>query len=201
MKNILVLLALTALPLATTAQDVLDKVADGACSCLHDKADAIGDAEQMKVQFGLCFLSAANPYEKELRKKYNVDLTQITNEGGESLGRLIAPRMAARCPDELAALMQKISAQDQAVEEEEAVTMIRGEVVKATKDRFLWLMVRGEDGRTIELLWLDHVSGAEHIDLSAPQGTKAGFAYVQRELLDPASGAYRSYDVLTAIVP
>src|SRR6185436_21050794 len=80
-------------PLA--AQDVLDRIAEESCECVDKLTDLKSEEDQAAL--GLCMMGKAMPHEKELKKKYDIDMTQGKEEG-KRLGSLIGARMAVKCP-------------------------------------------------------------------------------------------------------
>jgi len=185
------------------AQDVLDKIAKESCSCATG-LDTTLNEEERNMQLGLCMLQSAMPYQKELKKKHGIDLNNIENEG-ERFGQLLGMRLAVQCP-EFVALMARMNA----AEEEAAATSTVPTVPVNTFDgalstvksgQFLTLVVRKEDGATVELLFLDHAEGVEQV-LRRPdqgRGTVGSWSYTTQDLFDPVSRSYRPFYVVKAV--
>jgi hypothetical protein len=199
----MILRSLTVLTLAfaslASAQDVLDKVSKDACTCMGGVKMEGNDKDAFQMQLGLCFLQAAMPYEKELKKKYDLDLNHMDDKTGEKLGMLVATRMASHCPDMLAKLAEMADDEESpsAAQESLEESMLDGEVMGSRKDGFVTLTVRSASGRSVEMLWLEFFTGSELLNNGSAQGTKGQFSYVERELFDAASGTYRKYNVIT----
>jgi hypothetical protein len=201
----MILRSLTILTLAfaslASAQDVLDKVSKDACTCMEGVKMEGSDKDAFQMQLGLCFLQASMPYEKELKKKYDLDLNHMDDKTGEKLGMLVATRMATHCPDMLAKLASMAEEEEapptQAELEAANSSTLDGEVTASRKDGFVTLTVRSASGRSVEMLWLEFFLGSELLNNGNAQGTKGQFSYVERELFDAASGTYRKYNVLT----
>ncbi len=198
-------LLLALLPLAPLkAQDVLDKIAQESCSCAAD-LDTTANEEQRNIQLGLCMLQNAAPYQKELKKKYGVDLNNL-DEGGERFGQLIGMRLALHCP-EFVALMARLSEESE-VEEPPAqapvmTSTMDGSLMSVKSGQFLTLVVKKEDGSTQDLLLLGHAENAEQV-LRRPdqgRGTTGTWTYTTSDLYDAASRTYRPFYVLKAVEP
>jgi hypothetical protein len=198
-------LLLALLPLASLkAQDVLDKIAIESCSCAAE-LDTTANEEQRNIQLGLCMLQKAAPYQKELKKKYDVDLNNL-DEGGERFGQLIGMRLALHCP-EFVALMARLSEESE-VEEPPAqapvlTSTLDGSLLSVKSGQFLTLVVKKEDGSTQDLLLLGHAENAEQV-LRRPdqgRGTSGTWTYTTSDLYDAASRTYRPFYVLKAVEP
>lgn len=203
----MILRSLTILALVSTsivsAQDVVDKISKDACKCMEGVKMVDNDKEGYETQLGLCFFTAAMPYEKDLKKKHGIDLNNMSDKDGEKLALLIATRMAAHCPDMLITLASLDDEEEgeasptQAEIEAANSSTLDGEVTGSRKEGFVTLTVRSASGRSVELLWLEFFMGAEQLNNGNAQGKKGQFSYVERELFDAASGTYRKYNVLT----
>jgi len=197
-------LLLALLPLAPLkAQDVLDKIAQESCSCAAD-LDTTANEEQRNIQLGLCMLQNAAPYQKELKKKYGVDLNNL-DEGGERFGQLIGMRLALHCP-EFVALMARLSEENAEMEEPPPspamqTSTMEGALMTVKTGQFLTLVVKKEDGSTQELLLLGHAENAEQV-LRRPdqgRGTSGTWTYVTNDLFDATSRSYRPFYVLKGV--
>jgi hypothetical protein len=186
------------------AQDVLDKIAKGSCGCV-DQLDTTAAEEQRNIQLGLCMLQNATPYQKELKKKYGVDLGNLDRDG-ERFGELIGMRLALQCP-EFVALMARLNEESEVDEPPPTASMltssIEGSLSSVKSGQFLSLVVRRDDGSTMELLLLEHAENAEQV-LRRPdqgRGTSGTWTYSTSDLYDPVSRSYRPFYVLRSVTP
>ena len=97
MKKISLILTtvLFSVAISTVAQDHVDKITESTCSCIGEIKGAPSD-EELKVKMGLCMISAAEPYKKQLLKKNGIDMNDLAspgNDNGTKLGQLIGVRM------------------------------------------------------------------------------------------------------------
>lgn len=88
------------------AQDVLDNIAVGTCTCLKELDRTVHKGEALQMQLGLCMMKVATPYEKELRKQYKVDMSRLDQGTGEKLGELVGMRLVGVCPEFLEMLSE-----------------------------------------------------------------------------------------------
>jgi len=181
-----------------SAQDVLDNISRGTCDCLLelDRNEYKGEALQM--QLGLCMMKASAPYEKELRKQYKVDLSQLDAGAGEKLGELVGMRLVGVCPEFLQIVADMESEPAAAVVEQ--VTATVNGVVTGLRDRqFSTILVKDVSGRTVELLRLEHFQNADLLAGASATDVKGIFTYTVKELYDPVAGTYRSHNVLVGL--
>lgn len=160
--------------------------------------------DTLTMRMGICMLTASMPYEKELRKKYGIDLSKIDGESGERLGQLVSLRLITTCPN-FASLAMKLA------EEEEApppppgptVRVVQGTVQEITPSQFLTITVRTDAGPSYEFLLLDHVMNAEQVsqEPAKAKGFFAKWGYEEREFFDPYTRTYKIYRVLRSIEP
>lgn len=195
------LIGLALLAQTARAQEVLDKIATQACSCMKDVKDE-GDADAYQTKMGLCVIQVAMPYSKELKKKYDLNLDHLDESTGQKLGMLVVTRMTAHCPDVIA----KIAASAGSDDADDATTAanassLDGEVTSVRSQGFTTITVRSGSGRPVELLWLEFFDGADQLTSGTLEGRKGTFSYVEREFLDPATKAYRKYNVITGFKP
>ena len=184
------------------AQDVIDAIAVESCSCIKELDQSSLTGEALQMQLGLCMMRSAAPYEKELRKKYKVDMARLDHATGEKLGELVGVRLVMVCPEfvEMLPALTGEEVEDPATAStESAAGQVTG-VVTGLRDRqFSTVLVKDINGRTVELLRLDHFAGADLLNGATATGVKATFSYVVRELYDPVAGTYRAHNVLVGL--
>ncbi|MEX1131918.1 MAG: hypothetical protein WEC15_01730 [Flavobacteriales bacterium] len=194
-----ILVAALLLPAFTLpAQDVLDGIAVGTCTCLKELDRTVHKGEALQMQLGLCMMKVATPYEKELRKQYKVDMSRLDQGAGEKLGELVGMRLVAVCPEFLEMLSEMEGDAEAPVVEQLAATVTG--VVTGLRDRqFSTILVKDVSGRTVELLRLEHFQNADVLAGSGATGMKGTFSFIVRELYDPVAGTYRSHNVLVGL--
>lgn len=180
------------------AQDPLDAIAVSTCDCINavDRKDVTGEALQM--QLGLCMMKAAAPHEKELRKRYKIDMSQLDAGAGEKLGELVGMRLVGKCPEflEFVAEMQEEGTTEVV---EAAVSTVSGSVTGLRDRQFSTVLVKDVSGRTVELLRLEHFPNADLLVGAGATGVTGTFMYTVKELYDPVAGTYRAHNVLVGL--
>lgn len=206
MRIIFTLLLVAGLIQTTTAQDYLDKITKEICPCMDDINESMPQ-DSLNMKLGLCFLTASMPYEKELRKKHGIDLSNFNDEAGERLGSLLAVKLIGTCP-KFAAMAMRMAQQEAAPPRTPngPVLNVRttyGSVQAVTPSQFLTITVKTDDGPSYEFLLLDHVPNIDNIsqDPAKAKGYHGKWSYVEREFFDPYTRTYKTYRVLTGLEP
>lgn len=203
MRNWLLLLVVIIIHGTARAQDAMDAIAAKTCACASTLDTAL-TTEARNMQLGICMLQSAEPFKKELKKKYKIDLDNIDKDA-EGLGRLVGYRMATKCPEQLARMVQDANA----VPEEPSLPsgpvrkfMIQqtpGKLASIRSGQFLTLVVLAEDGRTLDLLLLGQADNVANLLRRPDQGRGATgiWSYTADELFDPLSRTFRPFYVIT----
>lgn len=183
------------------AQDVLDKIAKESCTCATD-LDTTLNEEERNMQLGLCMLQSAMPYQKELKKKYDIDLNKI-DEDGERFGQMLGMRLAVQCPEFVAMMANESSEEEEAIVAAPVLptSSMEGALSTVKTGQFLTLVVKKDDGAMVELLFLDHAAGVDQV-LRRPdqgRGTTGSWTYVTQDLFDPVSRSYRPFYVVKGV--
>lgn len=208
MRSWLLLLVLFLIHGKVEAQEALDVIATKTCECATTMDTTLAtDARNMAL--GICMLQSAEPYKKELKKKYKIDMDRIEQDA-EGLGRLVGYRMATKCPEQLARMVQK----DSDLSEEPPppppslpaeyvrkliVQQTPGKLASVRSGQFLTLVVLAEDGRTLDLLLLGQAENVANLLRRPDQGRGATgiWSYSADELFDPLSRTFRPFYVIT----
>ena len=80
------------------SQDILESIATKTCECIEAKTNKKLNGNEAFAELGICMIKVSEPYKKELKKDYNVDLDVLNKETGEKLGRLVALILVGNCP-------------------------------------------------------------------------------------------------------
>lgn len=207
MRTWAVVLMLPLLVGNTWAQDVLDPIAIKACECVEDM-DSTATLEDFQMLLGLCMLQAAEPYQKELKKKYKLDLGR-SDKNAEEFGRLVGMRMASKCPKTFADFTRRINGFSADppppppvpphVSSKGAVQQVTGKLTSVRSGQFLTLVVLTGDGRTLDLLLLGQAGAVANVLRRSDQGRGATgvWSYSTEEFFDPLSRTFRPYYVVT----
>ncbi|MDN5201796.1 hypothetical protein QQ008_10495 [Fulvivirgaceae bacterium BMA10] len=196
MRNLL-LIAFFLVGSAASAQDVIEKIAKGACDCL-DEVDDSADINKMQMELGLCIIKIAQPYEKELKEQHNFDFSAIDGPTGERLGQMVGIKMATLCPDVLMKLSSAY-AEDESNEEEQYVY---GKIKSIEDKQFVTFHLEDSDGKMVKLLWLDFFPNSNKIasKYETLLNKDVDIYYKEQELFDPRIKEYIKFKVITDIV-
>ena len=201
MKNIIALtFVIFTTILSVSAQDAVDQIAEKSCSCLKntDPKAAIKDIE---TELGLCMIKEAAPFEKELKKKYHIDMSKLDGNSGEELGKLIATKMLVKCPDQMARLASAASEnKTETVKAIEEITMT-GSVTDLTSNQFVVISIKDAKGPEQKFLWLEYFQGAELLKngLAEIKGKIVTVTYAEYSYYNPAIKDYMKYKVITSL--
>ncbi|MCB0773262.1 MAG: hypothetical protein KJZ58_08705 [Flavobacteriales bacterium] len=205
--GIAITLSILTFSISSAQDDVMDPIAEKACECLRDM-DSTMTKEEMQTTLGLCMLQAAEPYQKQLKKKYKVDLAR-SDKNAEEFGRMVGFRMASKCPKTFGALSMRLNAMDVepppppppgvgAGNYTAPAQSIVGKLTSVRSGQFLTLVVLTEDGRTLDFLLLGQAGNVANVLRQPDQGRGATgrWSYSVQELFDPLSRTYRPYYVV-----
>lgn len=172
------------------AQDYMEIITEKSCACL-DKIPNEEQTDQLHLKLGICMLEAADPYKKQLKNEYGIELDK-NDDSGEKLGRIIGLKMAVKCPS---ALMKMAGRSDDMQKEEKSV---RGNITKIEAEQFVCFSVRDEQGKTAKYYWLTFVESSA--DLIAKYKTYSGknirITYRNEDFFDPKIDEYRSFSII-----
>lgn len=179
------------------AQEYLEKIAKESCSCTKSVSDT-SNTERMYMELGLCMLKAAEPYKKQLKKDYNINLNNMETEG-EALGKIIGLKMATICPDVLINLSRKENAGTKTTELSQ--DFFQGRVTKIEKDFFVIFSVNDNAGKSLKFYWLTNAeSNIELVNNYEKLFDKdVKVKYHAMLLFDPRISDYRNFNVIDKI--
>lgn len=181
------------------SQDYLEKITIQTCDCVNKVSDTI-NTEKFTMELGLCMISASEPYKKQLKKDYGINLNNITGEDGEALGKLIGIKMTTVCP---AGLMKLYGKTKTANEEKEDIKTFEsiGKITSIDRENFVVFSVFDNSGKSLKFYWLSSVES--NVDLANNYKTflevTVKIKYIQKEFFDPKIGEYRNFNVIEKI--
>ena len=88
MKLSILILALIATTTTAFSQNYMDEIAKETCKCLTQITDDL-NPEKYAMELGLCMLNASNPYKKQLKKDFKIDLDKIDTHAEELEGPFV----------------------------------------------------------------------------------------------------------------
>ncbi len=184
-----------------SAQDAVDAITEKTCSCLKN-IDHAASSKSIEAELGICMIREAAPYEKELKKKYGIDLNKLDGPTGNKLGTLIGKKMLMKCPDLMAELVSATSKdKDVAVAPVAAGGVINGTVTDMITNQFVVITVSNAQGPDQKFLWMDFFQGAELLKngLADIKGKSVEVRYTESNYYNPSIKDYMKYKVLTGL--
>lgn len=191
MKKRILLTAFMFAVLFSQAQDVLDSISIHSCECISKLDLNNMPKEKLTIELGLCMMKAAQPYEKQLKQSYDIDMKKIDKGDGEKLGRLVGLKMASNCSN-FTELISRISSN------EPESASIEGTITDFISEQFVTIVIKDEDGRDQKIIWLDYFKNSEKL-LQKGKNKNVTIEYEERELYSPKFNDYIKYKVATGI--
>ena len=181
----------------TYSQDILDSIATKTCECIEAKTNKNLNRNEALSELGVCLIKVSEPYKKELKKDYNVDLNLLNKETGEKLGRLVALKLVGNCPAFKSLMQTEVNNQIQK-KENETIFEFSGVVKEIKQNQFVSITVENENYKTKEFLWLTEVA-ENNISILKSNGIFVKITYTQMELFEPKLNKYVISYVLKSI--
>ncbi|WP_295232509.1 hypothetical protein [uncultured Chryseobacterium sp.] len=194
-KNLLALL-LVQLSTATFSQDYQAKIGQSACECFKKVKAENPDPGTLETKLGFCIINAAEPYAKQLKNDYNLDI--LRDESSES-GKLIATLILKECPDLFMEMVENEKKDD--TSEKSAERSVSGTVTRIEKDGFIAFHILGEDGNLTKLYWVTSVQSGLDLPKEYPSllHKKVTARYYRTEIFDSGLNAYRNLNIISAM--
>jgi hypothetical protein len=173
------------------AQDVLDSISVHSCECISLLDLKNMPKEKLTIELGLCMMKAAQPYEKQLKQSYGIDMKKVDRGDGEKLGRLVGLKMASSCAT-FTDLITKITS------DEAETSSIDGTITDFVTEQFVSIVIKDSDGRDQKIIWLEYFKNSEKL-LTNGKNKNVTIEYQERELYNPKFNDYIKYKVATGI--
>lgn len=186
------------------AQDYKQKFTQEVCECVK-KIDVTNKTDNERhTQFGLCAFKHYQPYKKELKKDFNIDLvsdmgnTTKMKEFGIQVGLL----MMAECPEAFNTIMKDEIEKAQEVEDVESSEMlINGKITKIEKENFVVFHLVGDNKVLNKFYWISNVES----DIDLPKeyqsllNKKVNIGYYNTQIFDTKISDYKNLNVISSI--
>jgi len=192
-----------------SAQDYMEKIAEGTCDCIAKKKLNLNNDEQLKLNLGLCMMEAYGKYEKLVPKKDRLDLSNSAQM--RAFGEKLGIKMISFCPDFLMAV-GKQALKDDAIEEDstavsvdEAIALedlsVEGTIHSITKNHYLILTVKESTGKSHQFYLINNFENSYLItDQVLQNKDKVKVSYFETELYDVQLNKFLISKVITDIV-
>jgi hypothetical protein len=145
-------------------------------------------------------IKEAAPYEKELKKKYHIDLSNLDNGTGEALGKLIGEKMLVKCPDQMTKLAKTVMDKPETATKPVGATMT-GVVTDVVANQFVVITVKDTKGPEQKFIWLDYFDGSDLLKNPADiKGKTVEVTYTENDFYNPAIKDYMKYKIIAGLV-
>ncbi len=191
-------------------EDYMTTITQETCSCIDGITDSLSSNE-ITMRIGVCMLTAAKPYKKELKRDHNIDLDAMMADG-QRLGEIIGLRMAGECPDVLLAMTERVMEdEDSYVNEmyeerfnETSVVYeyVYGRITSIDEGMFITFTVKETNGKTSKMYWMGVIETEQPLqsDYKSLVGKEFEIYYLEEEFYDPRLKEYRNFKVIKSIL-
>lgn len=196
MKKNLSALLLILLSATGFSQDYKAKIALSACECFKKVKAENTDPRILETKLGFCIVNAAEPYTRELKKEYNLD---ILRDESSQTGKLVATWILKECPD---LFMEMIDHEEKSDAKGQSSEMsVSGTVSRIEKEGFVVFHIVGADGNLTKLHWITAVQSGldlpkEYLSLLQKKVT---VRYYRSEIFDAGINSYRNLNIISAL--
>ena len=139
------------------AQEFMDSIATQTCDCVSKVEDGLSE-DRYVLEFGLCIIQAATPYQKEIKEELGIDFSQMDGPKGEELGTTIAMRMVNICPEALMKAAGDMEGSDFMEEPMEESPTYQGTITKIEGEQFATFSVKEETGKVTKFYWITYIA-------------------------------------------
>lgn len=191
-------LALLLILLSATgfSQDYKAKIAASACECFKKLKAENTDPKILETKLGFCIINAAEPYARQLKKEYNLDI--LRDESSET-GKLMATWILKECPDLFLEMVDREEKSDSKVKPSDM--SVSGTVSRIEKDGFVVFHIVGADGNLTKLYWITAVQSGLDLPKEYPSllNKKVTVQYYRNEIFDAGINSYRNLNIISTL--
>lgn len=196
MKNKVWILLAVLISASGFSQDYQTKIARTTCECFNKAKAENPDSKTLEIKLGLCIIQGAQPYAKELKKDYNLDILQ---DDSSETGKLVATWLLKECPDRMLELFNPES--NNTKKKDDSELLISGTVTKIEKDNFVIFHVAGDNKILTKLYWVTPIES--NLDLQKEYGSllnkKINAGYYPSEIFDAKINDYRKVNIISML--
>lgn len=203
MKNLLAVLLILISNLLFS-QDYKEKLSKSSCDCLRNIKTNDEDKRAVTTQVGLCMYKTALPFNKEIKRDYNIDLSKDigNNEKMKDLGVQMGILMLNECQELFTKLSEdKKSEENKDGEESNSELLINGTITKIEKENFVIFHVVGENKNLTKFYWVSNIES--NLDLPKEYNSlinkKVSISYYTTEIFDAKINDYRNLNIISSL--
>ncbi len=172
------------------------------CSCVKEVNTTGKSQKQLELQLGVCMLKSAQPFHREIKRDYNIDVrSDINNEQKmEELGSHFGMIMVTGCPEVLEKFMGPSFFDDSSGDQSE-MQMINGRITKIEKQDFIVFSIAGDNRVLTKLYWISRVDSDIDLpnDFQSLLNKRVTVSYVSTEIFDQRTQQYKSVNVIASL--
>jgi len=192
MKNF-ILISLSLFSNQIFSQEYTSKIAKETCECIQKAKTENPDPKKLELQFGMCMINASQPYAKEIKRDFNVDL--LSGDSYET-GEVVGKWLLKECPD---AFMDLVNSSNEEAEEKQM--LVNGTVSKIEEERFITFHIVGENKILNKFYWISNIES--NLDLPKVYKTllnkKITVSYFNSDIFDPKINDYRNLNIISTL--
>ncbi|SDR01879.1 hypothetical protein SAMN05421664_3135 [Chryseobacterium soldanellicola] len=178
------------------SQDYTKKIAKVTCECFTKAKAENPNSKNLEAQLGLCMIKAAEPYSKDLKKDYNID---ILNDESSETGKLMGTWLLKECPD---IFMEFVNMEeDKKTDESKPELLINGTITKIEKENFVIFHMIGDNKNLTKFYWVSNI--VSNLDLPKEYNSlinkKVSISYYTTEIFDSKINDYRNLNIISSL--
>ncbi|MDH6254318.1 hypothetical protein M2347_004045 [Chryseobacterium sp. H1D6B] len=183
------------------SQDYKKKFSQAVCDCIKKIDTESGASKDMSSEFGICAFKAAQPYKKEIKQDYDVDLVaDLANEEKlKNFGVQVGVMMMGECADTFLKVMK--SDDSNGNEEAPSEVLINGTITKVEKDNFIIFHLVGDNKILNKFYWIGKIDS--NLDLPKEYNSlinkKVSISYYTAEIFDVKINDYRNLNIISSL--
>jgi len=177
------------------SQDYTSKIAKETCECFTKVKSKYPNTKNLETQLGFCMLKSVQPYAKEVKRDFNID---VINDNSEKTGEIIGKWLVAECPD---IFLEMVSSTEDDRDVAKSQLLMNGTVKKIEKENFVIFHLVGENNNLTKFYWVSNVES--NLDLpkeyNALLNKKVNISYYTTEIFDVKINDYRNLNIISSL--
>lgn len=177
------------------SQDYTSRIAKETCECFTKVKAQYPNTKNHETQLGVCMLKSVQPYAKEVKRDFNID---VINDDSEKTGGIIGKWLVAECPD---IFLEMVSSTEDDKEIAKSQLLISGNVKKIEKGNFVIFHIVGENNNLTKFYWVSNIES--NLDLPKEYNSllnkKVNVSYYTTEIFDAKINDYRNLNIISGL--
>ena len=173
------------------------------CECVEKFDKTNKTKEEITTHFGLCAFKGANPFLKEIKRDFNIDLIKdISNsEKMKDFGVQIGMLMLEECPSYVIGMGEKDKNEVEDDDDASSNSLINGTIKKIEKENFIVFHLTADNNVLTKFYWISTIES----DLDLPKeyqtlvGKKVNISYYSTEIFDAKIGDYKNLNIISSL--